>query len=127
MRYRCICGNEWEGAFIGKCVKCGSSKIENVEEIVMKNEKIERWLLQIERASNGYILLGGDPESGIQVVSVIQDDEQDDLLSGENLLWEIMEYFNFQGSKHDEQRLKIIREKQSDGIPLPDNGKNWEG
>lgn len=77
----------------------------------MDNENArEAWLLQIERTKNGYILLGNDG------LSVIEEDDQDELKEHEKLLWAVMEYFGFQGSKHDKQRLRVMREQQEIGI-----------
>lgn len=69
--------------------------------------QIERgpWSLQIIKVSNGYMLYEDDGES------VIQDSDTDELKSGEELLWAVMEYFDFGGSKHDAERLRVVREK----------------
>jgi hypothetical protein len=64
------------------------------------------WFLRISKVSNGYILTSTDMQE------VIEDDDKDELKSGEELLWKVMEYFNFYGSKHDPERLRVIREKQ---------------
>jgi len=34
------------------------------------------------------------------------------LKSGESLLWAVMEYFGFGGSKHDRERIMVVRKKQ---------------
>lgn len=72
-----------------------------------------KWRLEIERADNGYILTGTsyEQEEPVEFEFVIQDDETDELKSHEELLWEVMDYFNFQGSEHDTERLTITREK----------------
>lgn len=69
------------------------------------------WELVIKREINGYILQGTG-EEGNPETRVIEDSPQDNLKSHENLLWEIMNYFNFGGSKHDKERIRIKREKQ---------------
>jgi len=82
----------------------------------LKKEKEEEydpydWTLTISKVQNGYVLQGKS-DVGVPVVSVIQNDEKDELKSGEALLWEVIEYFNFGGSKHDKDRIRVIREKQ---------------
>ena len=75
------------------------------------------WTLKIIRTQNGYILKTPQENLDDSVYyeqSVIQDNEKDDLKSHEELLWEIMEYFNFSGTKHDVERLRIIRQKRED-------------
>lgn len=66
----------------------------------------EEWSLKIIRVANGYIL------RCIDGISVIEDDEQDDLKAHVELLYCVMDHFNFQGSKHDKERIKVIREEQ---------------
>ena len=77
------------------------------------------WQLTITRLDNGYLLKDAGHEDPDTEPSewVIEDcdeyDKGDDKLkAGETLLWEVMEFFSFGGSKHDPERLKIIREKQ---------------
>ncbi|OGM09224.1 hypothetical protein A2Z67_04775 [Candidatus Woesebacteria bacterium RBG_13_36_22] len=66
--------------------------------------------LKINRARNGYVLeRGGEPFS-----IVIEEDENDDLKEHEELLWEVMEYFDFQGTKHNKERLKVVRTENDD-------------
>lgn len=76
------------------------------EEETKSNEK-EKWQLVITSVNNGYII-----EPCEEPISVIQENEKDELKAHEELLYTVMEYFNFQGSKHDAERLKIVREKQ---------------
>lgn len=70
-----------------------------------------KWRLEIERVDNGYLLTGVSNEQGepIEFEFVIQDDGADELKSHEELLWEVMNYFGFRGSKH-QNRLIITRE-----------------
>ena len=56
-----------------------------------------------------FYLLEGNGED--ELPTVIEEDPQDDLAEHEHLLWAIMEFFGFTGSKHDPERLKIIRKK----------------
>ena len=71
-----------------------------------KKQMNDSWMLIIIRTANGYYLSGSD---GVKVS--IEEDESDELLEHEKLLWEVMEFFNFQGSKHDAERLRIVRQK----------------
>lgn len=64
------------------------------------------WSVTITRIGNGYTLRGTD------INDVIEDNENDELKSHEELLWAIMKHFNFGGSKHSPERIRIIREKQ---------------
>lgn len=75
-----------------------------------KREKDLTFNLTITRESNGYVL-DGAYGLGSRGRTVIEDDEMDGLKSHEHLLLEVMEYFGFQGSRHDKERIKIIREK----------------
>lgn len=81
----------------------------------MNEDKISEtdfdYCLKITRTDNGYLLEGLLRDTGIPSKRVIEDDEKDELKSHEILLWEVMEYFSFGGSKHDKERLKIIRHK----------------
>ena len=69
------------------------------------------WKLAIERVDNGYLLTAPEEErewvieDGNDTAGVIN------LTSGENLLWQVMDFFAFGGSKHDEERIRIVREK----------------
>jgi hypothetical protein len=93
-----------------QCSKCGEPcDILPLEDVLTKEkkEKDSEWSLKITRISNGYLL---EPISGSSIV--VQDDEHDELKSHERLLWEVMEYFNFQGFKHDPERIFIVRKKQ---------------
>lgn len=70
------------------------------------------WDLKITRGENGYLLEhddeydDGEPR---KTFDVIQDDEDDEMNSGEGLLWYIMEHFDLGGSKFDKKRLAIKR------------------
>ena len=75
---------------------------------------MNEWGLKITKVDNGYLLQGqGDPEDN-PLIMVIEEQDEDELYHHEHLLWEIMEYFNFQGSKHDPERIRIVREKSGD-------------
>ncbi len=69
--------------------------------------------LHITRGGNGYRLnWTEETEDGeVKEEEYIEDDEGDDLKSGEALLWYVMSHFGFGGSKHDPERLRVVREK----------------
>jgi len=81
--------------------------------------------IEIKRIDNGYTLRFPHPETGeVWIEEVIEDgdaagDWSNDgsgsavnLKSGQALLWRVMEYFSIGGSKHDKERLRVVREKQ---------------
>lgn len=68
------------------------------------------WTLHIERVKNGYVLHGQEDETGEPCTWVIEED--DELFAHETLLWDVMNYFAFQGKESDPERLKIIRVKK---------------
>ena len=73
------------------------------------------WKLEISRGENGYKCRYDEEIEDGEVIyreEYIQDDEGDELKSGEELLWYVLEYFGLGGSKHDPERLRIIREKK---------------
>ena len=74
------------------------------------------WSLTISRLDNGYLLTSPDCDGSGSSEWVIEDgpdgNEFINLSSGEALLWEVMDYFNFGGSKHDAERIRIVREEQ---------------
>lgn len=74
------------------------------------------WALRIVRVQNGYILEGTTDGDGFPMTSVIEDDDEDELSSGERLLWEVMDYFSLVGSKYDKERLRVVRRKRGDDL-----------
>lgn len=72
----------------------------------------EDWSLTITGVHNGYTLKGRN-EFGKLIIQVIEEDEKDELRAHESLLQQVMEYFSFSGTKHDMERLRIIRERQN--------------
>lgn len=74
---------------------------------VLEISDLDRWAnrLEVERASNGYVLRSCDS------ITVIEENQTDLMSQHEGLLWEIMEHFSFGGSKHDAERLVIARQK----------------
>ncbi len=86
--------------------------LDNLTREVEEKRNKKDWIfdLIIIRESNGY-MLDGASDGNSRIRTVIEDDEMDELKSHERLLLEVMEYFGFQGSRHDKERIKIIREK----------------
>jgi len=79
-------------------------------DIAIENEsKPEEWSLKIIRVSNGYLLEHSDGEK-----VVVEESLDDNLRDHEQLLFEIRDYFNFQGSKHDMERIQIVRQSNED-------------
>ena len=73
------------------------------------------WELKIRSISNGYILfIPKEDEHTTDREVVIEEDESDGLEAQESLLWAIMEYFNIGGSKHDKERLRVVRQKKEE-------------
>jgi hypothetical protein len=72
------------------------------------------WSCHIERAENGYIVsYPSDDDENRIIPHVIEEADNDDLMASEALLWWLMDYFNFGGSKYDPVRLKVVREHQN--------------
>ena len=72
-----------------------------------KNENVVTpYSLIITHCDNGYILTDYEGKQW-----VIEDSDTDPLASGEHFLWDIMNHFDFAGSRHDKERLRVVREK----------------
>jgi hypothetical protein len=84
------------------------------------------YAVEITRVGNGYICRfprdEGDPGWAAEVIT---DDEMDDLLSGQELLWWVLDYFALSGSRHDKERLTIRREP-GDKYPYPSSDDTEE-
>lgn len=74
-----------------------------------KSGSANGWNLWIKRADNGYYLEGCDGQK-----FVIEEKEDDELYEHEQLLFIVQEYFNFQGSKHDKERIQISRQSSEE-------------
>ena len=72
---------------------------------------MEGWRITIEKVESGYIL--DVPESNDELGKkwVRGEDEQDELKAIEAVLWDVLGYFGHSGSKHDAERIRIVREK----------------
>jgi len=82
-------------------------KVEVERDFEAKVSENEEWQLLITRVENGYYIKAPNEQP-----YVIQENENDVLKDHEELLWYIMEYFNFGGTKHDPERLRVVREKK---------------
>lgn len=93
-------------------IKVDFSDLKKLINDLFKNakDKENEWKLIIYREQNCYILEAKNDE--IESRWAIEDDEQDELKSHEKLLWEVMNYFVFGGSKYDTERIRITREKK---------------
>lgn len=72
------------------------------------------WFCSIEKVDNGYLIeYPEELDNGTGDIKrhVIEENDQDELASHEALLWWLVEYFDFYGSKHDLERIRIVREK----------------
>jgi len=84
------------------------------------------WSVTINRAGNGFRMNWeeeGEDGMTLHQEEVIQDDEQDELHAGEELLWWVMNYFDLGGSKFDKKRLGIAR-RQGEKYEPPEKAKN---
>ncbi len=78
-----------------------------------------KWQLEIEGVSNGYIIKGQSTDlDGVNVVEVILKPETEggDLEAMQKLLYKIKEYFGIYHSKHNKYNLEInIRKNKEIG------------
>jgi len=91
-----------------ECEGCGQPCDTDIDSSFSKKKEPEKefqWILTIEAVQNGYHLKGTDFNE------VIEENEDDPFWCNEQLLWRVMSYFNFQGSKHDPERIWVVREK----------------
>jgi hypothetical protein len=77
-----------------------------------------QWQMTIDRTDNGYVLtfpteVSSNGHSFLKRI-VVEDNHDDDLASHEDLLYQVMEYFMFLGSKKKATRLIVVR--QTKGI-----------
>jgi len=72
--------------------------------------------LHIIRGNNGYRFnWTEETEDGkVKEEAYIQDDMVDTLKSGQELLWFVLHHFGLSGSKHDPERLRVVREKRDE-------------
>jgi len=72
------------------------------------------WKITITKAVNGYVLsyhesTTEDDQIDIRRIVVEDPDSGDETITTQKMLWEVMEFFNLFGSKHDPVQVKIIR------------------
>ena len=81
---------------------------------------LDDYTLEIKRVSDGFIIRHRnegfeDYEETPGVVptieSVVSDSDLDELSSGQELLWRVMDYFGLGGDRYDKERLTITRER----------------
>ena len=88
--------------------------------------KTTDWAVQIVRVRNGYVCKypdeNGEGESHLET-EVFSYDETDELKSGEELLWWIINHFGISGSRYDAERLTITREPGDKYEPPAQNAK----
>ena len=64
----------------------------------------------IEQVDNGFIITIPDYEGTSDTVKIVHecsDEEFSEVDAFEAVLWSLVEYFGFYGSKHDEKRIHI--------------------
>ena len=62
--------------------------------------------ITIYRVENGYLLTDQDGRSW-----VCEENEKDELAHHEWMLWKVIEFFGFSGSRYDKERIRIVRKK----------------
>jgi len=74
---------------------------------------------EIRKVNNGFIMKYYDQEmimgDSTLTEETITDSEEDELLSIEELLWWVKDFFGYFGSKHDAERMGICREFPQSG------------
>ena len=69
--------------------------------------------LTIVKADNGFVLRYFNEEMNEdRFVSVEDPPDGNEVETAEKMLWEVIEFFGLQGSKHDPERIKVTREKK---------------
>jgi hypothetical protein len=79
-------------------------------EGTMKENDFE-WSVKIIRVENGFIInrntLPDEGDSMVQDIVVVQAIDDDFLSAGREMFFELMDFFDLWGSKHDDKGLKI--------------------
>ena len=73
---------------------------------------MEGWTITIEKVGSGYILEVPVPNDELGKKWVREEDGEDELKAIETVLWDVLTYFGHYGSKHDDERIRIVREKR---------------
>ncbi|HAU08030.1 MAG: hypothetical protein UW46_C0003G0027 [Candidatus Yanofskybacteria bacterium GW2011_GWF1_44_227] len=82
----------------------------------MDPEKKDWWGVTIRKASNGFVIIDNEGNE-----SVVQEEDDDELIAGEKLLWEIIEFFGLQGDRYSKDRVAIIRKIGDKYTPSPED------
>ncbi len=61
------------------------------------------WGVEIVRIDNGFLIKDNEGK-----ITVVEDKDDDEYLAGEKLLWEIINFFNLEGSRYDKKRLSVV-------------------
>lgn len=74
------------------------------------------WEMKISKVQNGYILETTTNDennaNGVTIEKMVIQERNEEIDANVELLYTIMEYFGFSGSKHDKERIYIeVREK----------------
>lgn len=71
------------------------------------------WKCSIEKCENGFVVIYPKEieDNIVDVLHVIEESETDKLKEIEDLLFWIIDYFDYYGSKHDPERITVTREK----------------
>ena len=69
---------------------------------------MQTWALRIQKIDNGYLLVGNDMVTA--VVEEFEGDKASEVQCSAELLWKVMDYFSLGGSKHDEERVRVVVE-----------------
>lgn len=60
--------------------------------------------LEIIKVENGFSIKDNEGK-----ITVVEEKDGDELAAAEALLWAILEFFNLNGTKHDRERIAVIR------------------
>ncbi len=91
----------------GKLIRVKDS-LPSLDELIMPAASLK---LTIERVSNGF-LIRNEGDSSITVFEDQAKTDFPDRESGYHKLWEIIEFFDLRGSKHDSKRLSVVFDEQ---------------
>lgn len=63
------------------------------------------WGIEVIRIRNGFTIKDNEGN-----VIVVEEKEDDEIAAAEELLWQIIEFFDLRGDRHARERVKVIRE-----------------
>lgn len=73
---------------------------------LMSRRKYGQVVIENRKVQNGYHIKGNE-------LDIVIDEDEGELKAMQSVLWQVLEYFNMQGSKHDPERIHIEIEKQA--------------